>query len=223
MKPKKSDKANVDKRYYTHIMIGLIVSLAFVIMAFQLKFYDKVETKLVSNLVIDEDEEIVDITKQEKVKPPVQAPPELEIVEDDEVIEEEQPEILDQDDIEETKIELPTVIEEEEEVAEEQIFLVVEDTPEFPGGEAQIFKYLSDNIEYPTMERDNGIQGLVVVSFVVEKDGSITNVKVLKGVTPNINAEAERVVKKMPRWKPGRQRGKPVRVAINLPIRFTLN
>ncbi len=223
MKPKKTPKADVDKMSGTFIRVGMIVSLAFVILAFQWTVYERNTKSIESNLVIDEDEEIIDITKQEKKPPAPPPPPELEIVEDDEVIEDDQPEIESQDEVEEIKVELPPVIEDEEEVVEEQIFMVVEDMPSFPGGDVGRMKYLRDNIKYPEIERDNGIQGLVVVSFVVEKNGSISNVKILKGVTPNINNEAIRVVKNMPKWKPGKQRGKSVRVTINLPIRFTLN
>lgn len=105
----------------------------------------------------------------------------------------------------------------------DSVYLKVDQPPSFPGGESQLIKYLSDNIVYPPIERDYGIQGLVVVSYVVEKDGSITNIKILKGVTPNINNEAMRVVKGMPAWIPGYIKGKPVRVNINLPIRFALS
>lgn len=106
---------------------------------------------------------------------------------------------------------------------EEGVFMVVEVMPEFPGGQDAMIKYLVANITYPELERKNGIQGMVVVKFIVEKDGSISHVKIVKGVTPNLNAEALRVVREMPRWTPGTQRGKEVRVTINLPIRFTLS
>ncbi len=223
MKPKKDPKADVDRMSGIFFRIGLIISLALTILAFQWTTYKKSEIKLESNLVIDEDEEIIDVTKQEKKPPAPPPPPEIKVVEDNVEIEEDQPEIESQDEVEEMKVELPPVIEEEENVEEEQIFMVVEEMPEFPGGDEARMRYLRDNIKYPELERDNGVQGLVVVSFVVEKDGSITNIKILKGLTPNINNEAIRVVQNMPKWKPGKQRGKPVRVTINLPIRFTLN
>jgi len=105
----------------------------------------------------------------------------------------------------------------------EEAFLVVEEMPTFPGGDEARAQYFKENIKYPEIERDNGVQGLVVVSFIVEKDGSITNVTVLKGVTPNLDAEAIRVVKSMPKWTSGKQSGRAVRVTINVPIRFTLN
>ena len=142
MKPKKTSKADVDRMSGMFYRVGLIVSLALVILAFQWTVYQKNTHALDSNLVIDEDEEIIDITKQEKKPPAPPPPPELEIVEDDEVIEEDQPELETQDEVEEIKVELPPVIEEEEEVAEEQIFMVVEEMPNFPGGDGARRKYL---------------------------------------------------------------------------------
>ncbi|PSR05259.1 MAG: energy transducer TonB, partial [Bacteroidetes bacterium SW_10_40_5] len=111
----------------------------------------------------------------------------------------------------------------EEAEKDDKIFMVVEDSPTFPGGEAEMMRYISNNIEYPTMEKENGIEGKVVVNFVVNENGSITNIKILKGVTKGLNEEAKRVVKTMPNWEPGEQRGKPVKVRVNLPIRFSLN
>lgn len=111
---------------------------------------------------------------------------------------------------------------EEEVEVDSSTFIVVETIPDFPGGHVARNKYLSDNIVYPQIERDNGIQGTVLISFVVEKDGSISNVQLLQGVTPNINEEALRVVREMPNWTPGTQRGGNVRCYVNLPIKFTL-
>jgi len=107
-------------------------------------------------------------------------------------------------------------------VVEVQIFTIVEEMPTFPGGEAELFKYLAKNIKYPQMASDAGISGVVYVTFVVGRDGKITDVKVLRGIGGGCDEEAVRVVKSMPPWKPGKQRGKPVTVQYNLPIRFTL-
>lgn len=113
------------------------------------------------------------------------------------------------------------------EVVEEappQIFTVVEQMPEFPGGEEEMMKYLGSKIKYPAMEKDNNISGTVYLTFVVEPDGNITDVKSLRGVKggPGLEQEAARVVKSMPNWKPGKQNGKSVRVQFNLPVRFSL-
>ena len=130
---------------------------------------------------------------------------------------------MEQDVKETTAIELTTITDRREEVAEEEIFLVVEQQPSFRGGQGAMQKFLHDNLRYPDLERDNGIQGLVVVNFVVERDGSLSNVSILKGVTRNLDEEALRVVRAMPKWEAGQQRGRSVRVSINLPIRFTLH
>ncbi|MBC7412080.1 MAG: TonB family protein [Bacteroidia bacterium] len=114
------------------------------------------------------------------------------------------------------------------EVVEEappQIFTVVEQMPEFPGGEGEMMKYLGSKIKYPAMEKDNNISGRVFLTFVVEPNGNITDVKELRGVKggPGLAQEAMRVVKSMPNWKPGKQNGKSVRVQFNLPVVFSLN
>jgi len=111
----------------------------------------------------------------------------------------------------------------EEEIAEEQIFVVVEEMPSFPGGEEARLRFLSDNIRYPQMAREAGIQGSVFITFVVERDGSVTDVRITRGIGGGTDEEAIRVVRKMPRWTPGRQRGQPVRVQFTMPIRFVLN
>ena len=107
-------------------------------------------------------------------------------------------------------------------VEETKIFTVVEQMPMFPGGDAALMGYLRDNIHYPTVAAENGVQGRVVVGFVVERDGSITDVKVLRSVDPSLDREAMRVVKSMPRWTPGKQNGSAVRVKYQVPVTFRL-
>ena len=114
----------------------------------------------------------------------------------------------------------PTV--EEEVVEEQEIFEVVEHMPEFPGGQAALMKYLGDNIKYPTIAQENGTQGRVTVQFVVNADGSIVDAKVIRGVDPYLDKEALRVINSMPKWKPGMQRGKAVRVKYTVPVMFRL-
>ncbi len=111
--------------------------------------------------------------------------------------------------------------EEKKEVAN-KVFDVVEQMPSFPGGNEALMKFLSDNVKYPVVAQENGVQGRVVVSFVVEKDGSITDVKVVRSVDPSLDKEAARVVKSMPRWIPGKQNGAAVRVKYNVPVSFRL-
>ena len=104
----------------------------------------------------------------------------------------------------------------------EKVFDVVEQMPSFPGGQSALLEWLSNNVKYPVVAQENGVQGRVVVSFVVERDGSITDVKVVRGVDPSLDKEASRVVKAMPRWIPGKQNGSAVRVKYNVPVAFRL-
>lgn len=105
---------------------------------------------------------------------------------------------------------------------QEETFTVVEVQPSYPGGEEAMMRYLAENIYYPQEARMSGIQGTVYVSFVVERDGSIVDVRVFKKIGGGCDEEAIRVVSKMPKWKPGMQKGKAVRVQFNMPIKFTL-
>lgn len=107
-------------------------------------------------------------------------------------------------------------------VEEEKVFEVVEQMPMFPGGQSALMKYLNENIHYPMVAQENGVQGRVVVSFVVEKNGSITDVQVVKSVDPTLDKEASRVVRAMPKWQPGKQNGQAVRVKYNVPVTFRL-
>jgi protein TonB len=110
----------------------------------------------------------------------------------------------------------------EEEVAEKEIFTVVETSPSFPGGDEARIRFLTNNISYPQKAREASVQGTVYITFVVERDGSISDVRVLRGIGAGCDEEAVRVIKMMPEWSPGKQRGKPVRVQFNMPIKFSL-
>ena len=105
---------------------------------------------------------------------------------------------------------------------EETVYNTVEEMPQFPGGPSALFEYLSTNIQYPNDAYENGIQGRVIVTFIVEKDGSISNAKVSKTVNPSLDEEAQRLVKSMPHWIPGKQHGEPVRVKYTVPVTFRL-
>jgi protein TonB len=224
MEIKKSPKADLENKKVLMRQIGLIVALAVVFFAFEYRSYDKRTLDLMERSVEDIPEEIIPITEQ-KVKPPPPPPPKqvtvLQVVEDD--VEVEDVIEIDVEVDQETEIEVyvPPVMEEEE-VVEAEIFTVVESMPEFPGGPAKMMEYIAKNIKYPAMARESGIQGRVFVNFVVEPDGSVSNVKVLRGIGGGCDEEAVRVVEAMPKWTPGRQRGKAVRVSFNLPVRFTL-
>ncbi len=105
---------------------------------------------------------------------------------------------------------------------ETEFFITVEKMPSFPGGEEELMKFLAENLEYPQDAREKGIQGKVYVTFIVEADGSVSNVKVLRDIGGGCGDEAARVVKTMPKWEPGKQKGKAVRVQYNLPVKFVL-
>ncbi|WP_394699853.1 energy transducer TonB [uncultured Draconibacterium sp.] len=174
------------------------------------------------------EEEIIPITREQEVKPPPPPPPPkvievLNIVDDDVEIEDEL-EIEDTEADDETVIDVAPVIEtaEEEEEEEAQVFFIVEDMPEFPGGDLALRKYIANAIKYPVIAQENGIQGKVYVTFVVGKTGQVTNASIARGVDPSLDKEALRVVNALPPWKPGKQRGKPVNVSYTVPINFVL-
>jgi protein TonB len=224
MDTKKTPKADLEGKRVLFIQIGLVVTLALVLLAFEWKSYDRVLTDLGERDVIDIPEEMVEITRQEQPPPPPAPPPQttqFKIVEDDVEIEDDF--MIDVDVDQTTQIEayIPPVFEEEQ-VQEQEIFIVVEDPPSFPGGDEARIRFLSENIRYPQMARESGIQGTVFVTFVVERDGSVTDVRVLRGIGGGCDEEAVRVIQAMPKWNAGKQRGRPVRVQFNMPIRFTL-
>ncbi len=102
----------------------------------------------------------------------------------------------------------------------ERAFIVVEDKPEFPGGESAMKKFIREHVQYPEQAKDNGVKGSVYVKFIVEKDGSLSNIQVIKGLGSGCDKEAKRVVKEMPEWEPGQQRGRAVRVFVRIPVHF---
>ena len=151
-----------------------------------------------------------------KPPPPPPPPPELiEIVEDDIEIEDE----IEIEDIETEEDEIIYIEEEED----DEFFMVVETMPEFPGGELGLIKYIQRNVKYPPIAKEYNITGKVYVNCIIEKDGSVSNVKVVRGVDKNLDAEALRVIKSLPKYIPGTQRGEPVRVMFTIPINFRLD
>lgn len=222
---KKSEKADLESKKVIFVEIGLIIALAVTLLAFEWKSYEKLELTLGNVAVDDTPEEMVEITQQNQPPPPPEPPQQttiIQIVENDVDIEDDIDIDVEADQETEVQNYVPPVMDEEEE-EEQQIFTVVESMPSFPGGEAARIKYLAENIKYPQMARESGIQGRVFVTFVVEKDGSVTDVKVLRGIGGGCDEEAIRVIENMPKWNPGKQRGKPVRVQFNMPILFKLN
>jgi periplasmic protein TonB len=225
MEAKKSPKADLESKKRIFLQIGIAIALGAALVAFEWKSYERQEIDLGVLEVDFIEEEDIPITRQEQPPPPPPPEPsqELIIVDDDVELEEEFIIDVDADVFTEIQEFTPIIFEEEEEIAEDVIFTVVEDQPEFPGGEAARQQFLSDNLRYPQMAREAGIQGTVFVTFVVEIDGSVTDVRIVRGIGGGCDEEAVRVVKMMPNWEPGRQRGQPVRVQFVMPIRFRLN
>tara|TARA_B100000282_G_scaffold296084_1_gene276990 strand:- start:966 stop:1619 length:654 start_codon:yes stop_codon:yes gene_type:complete len=217
MQVKKNPKVDLEKKRSLYLQIGFIIALLLVYAAFEYKNYDKSSYNLGDLNLDDLEEEIIPITKQEQKPPPPPPPPPeiIEIVEDEVEIEEEL-------EIEDTESDEDEIIEIEEE-DDDEFFMVVENMPEFPGGDLGLMKYIQKNVKYPPIAKEYNITGKVYVQFIVDKSGTVTNVKVVRGVDKNLDAEAVRVVKSLPKYKPGKQRGKPVRVMFTIPINFTLN
>lgn len=224
MEAKKTPKADLENKRRTFLQIGIALTLVAVLLAFEWKQYERPDYDLGTLEMDFIEEEEIPITRQEQPPPPPPPEPstELIIVDDDVEIEEEFTIDVEADVFTEVQEFTPIVVQEEE-IEEDVIFTVVEDQPAFPGGEEARIRYLQENLRYPQMAREAGIQGTVFVTFVVERDGSVTDVRVLRGIGGGCDEEAVRVVRNMPRWQPGRQRGQPVRVQFNMPIRFVLN
>ena len=227
MEIKKSPKADLENRKTTNLLIGAILTLSVLFIGFEWSERDKQVTTDTGLAEIVFEEEIIPITEQEQPKqapPPPEAPKVeevLEIVENDADVEESTIQASD-DTQQAVEVKYTPVEVEEEEVDEEQIFQIVEEQAQFPGGTAECMKFLSKNIKYPTISQENGVQGRVIVQFVVNRDGSIVDAKVMRGVDPYLDKEALRVVGLMPKWSPGKQRGKAVRSQFILPVMFRL-
>jgi protein TonB len=216
MIPKKNPKISLENKKGMFFQVGLAVTLIAVLISFEWKSYDKSNYNLGDLNLDDMEEEIIPITRQE-VKPPPPPPPPPEIIE----IVEDEVEIENEVEIEETDTDEDEIVEIEED--DEEFFMVVENMPEFPGGDLGLMKFIQKNVRYPAIAKEYNITGKVYVSFIVDKQGSVTNVKIVRGVDKNLDAEALRVVSLLPKYKPGKQRGKAVRVMFTIPINFTLN
>lgn len=206
--------------------MGLVAALTGALVAFNWKSYDTEVQEFSTRTVVEEVEEVVLQTQEDQPDPePPEAPEittEFEVVDDNKEIENELH--VDMNDNANTQVVEFTPVETTEEVVEkeEEIFVFVEEQPSFPGGDEELYKFLAENIQYPALARENNVEGKVFVQFVVEKNGSITQVKLVKDIGSGCGQEAMRVVKSMPKWKPGKQRGTAVRSQFTLPIRFKL-
>lgn len=227
METKKTPKANLENKRNLFFEFGLVISISICLLGFELNS----GVKEVTTFGPLSDQPIEDLnipwTKAEEPKPP---PPPLPKVADLILIADngaeipEDPYMLDSEANSKTAIYAPTQLDRkpEAEVDEDVLFLIAEEMPEFPGGYPALLNFLAQHIKYPAIAAEVGVQGRVTVNFVVNKDGSISDAKIIRGVDQSLDKEALRVIYSMPKWKPGKQGGQPVRVSFNVPINFVL-
>ena len=229
MEIKKSEKANLENKKLLFLELGLIIALGITWFAFEWTSKETTVSVLEDTTEVVLEEEIIPIT-QETPPPPPSAPKipvlsdQIDIVDDE--IEVNDDMFMNLEDDANMGVEIMEYVEvtEEEVVEEEAIpFQLVEEKPSFQGGDANQFsKWVNSRLEYPEIAKENGVQGRVTLQFTVEKDGSVTKVKVLRGVDPSLDKEAVRVVSMSPKWKPGKQRDRAVPVTYTFPVIFQL-
>ncbi len=227
MEIKKTPKANLENKKTMAILIGLVLALGIMFIAFE---WSKNEIKVYDDAIqgeFVEDEEMIEVTFRDETPPPPPPPIQETVLSDIIDIRENKEDIQTKDFNSEDDKNKKVVIQAPiaapvEDPEESRIHVVVERMPEFPGGEAAMNQFINRTIRYPVIAQENGIQGRVVVQFVVNTDGKIVDVEVVRGVEESLDKEAIRVVKAMPPWNPGRQGGKNVRVKYTLPIRFRI-
>ena len=228
MELKKNPSVDIGRKKWLFFSIGLAVTMLFLVLSFEWKQYDSLANVEITNDDDDIEEQIeIPITEMPPPPPPVLQQPEVVEVPDEEEIDEEIEVNLDVELTEEApppppKIEKKAPPPPKVEEKEEEIFMIVEDQAMPQGGLKKFYKYIANNLKYPSQARRMGVEGRVFLQFVVEKNGSITDIKVLKGIGSGCDEEAVRVLKKAPKWKPGKQRGVPVRVRRSIPIMFKL-
>jgi len=220
------NKSNWSKGWGLRFNLGLVISLSLMLVAFEWKSYGEQKLAIVSTLEKD-NEQIIEIpnTIQQPPKPPMLVQPEIVIIPDNDVVEEIIADFT-ADINEQTAVVAPVFIPKKPvEVIEEEadvVFTVVENNAEPEGGMETFYKYLGKALKYPSQAKRMGVEGKVYVQFVVEKDGSLTDIKIVKGIGAGCDEEAERVVAEAKKWKPGKQRGRPVRQRMVIPIIFRL-
>ena len=228
MEIKKSEKANLENKKLLFIEIGLIISLAITYLAFEWKSSETNVSTLEAEAEVVLEEEIIPITQE--TPPPPPAAPKIPVLSDqidivDDEIEVDDDMFMNLEDDSSLGVEIMDYVEVEEEVVEEEAipFQLVEEKPSFQGGDANQFsKWVNSRLVYPEIAKENGVQGRVTLQFTVEKDGTVTKVKVLRGVDPSLDKEAVRVVSMSPKWKPGKQRDRAVPVTYTFPVIFQL-
>lgn len=223
MELKKSPKADVGKKSTMFMAVGLILSLTLTLAAFEWKQYEEGEL-MDLGMAPDDFEELTEIppTEQPPPPPPPIKQPQIIEIPDEEEIEEEIEIDLDVEITEETEVEEIVFEEEPEEEEADQVFMIVEEQASFPGGNEAWMKFLSKNLEYPRQAKRMGIEGAVFLSFIVDQQGSISDIQVIRGIGGGCDEEAVRVLKESPKWNPGKQRGRPVKSRMQFRIVFKL-
>ncbi|WP_455585121.1 energy transducer TonB [Bacteroides sp.] len=227
MEVKKSKRAAIESQRGTWLLMGFVVVLAFMFVTFEWTQHD---INVATGSLADEPvfvETLLPITyPEEKLEPP--PPPAIKVAELLDIVDDDDPEadavVVSSEYLDEPYVVKynPVVVETENEPVEDVIFVSVEKMPEFPGGNAALFQYLNKNIKYPVVPQEQGIQGKVIIQFVVDKDGTITDPVVVRSVDPYLDKEALRVIKAMPKWNPGMQSRQAVRVKYTVPVSFRL-
>ena len=237
MEIKKTSRADLEKGKTLALLMGLVMGLAILFVGFEWGTTEKeIDVKEgVADIFAEEEVEITTQDQEENnAPPPPPPPPQMEVAAEVLTIVEDNVDVGNQTlmSSEDTQREAqtqtyvpPTVMTAvvvEEEVSEQHIFEIVEEMPEFPGGPGELTSFLAKNTKYPVIAQENGISGRVACSFVVNQDGSVVDIEIVRGIDPSLDKEALRVLATMPKWKPGMQRGKPVRVKYNVPVVFRL-
>lgn len=225
MELKKTVAADLENQRDLFLMIGFVVVFGLLYIAFEWSKQDvKVFVEDTSSIVVEE-EEMMDITVQPPAAPPPPAPAPPVVVPEIKIVENNVETKASEEVFKESKVVVapppPAPIVEEEDA--NVVFVAVEKNPEYPGGIQALYEFLGNKIVYPSGAKEAGIQGRVICQFVVNKDGSIVDIVVVKGVDRDLDEEAIRVIKLMPKWTPGQQSGKKVRVKYTLPIVFKIN
>lgn len=228
MESKKSSKVDLENKRNMFFLFGLVTALGLTLLAFEwtskpskAESFGSIQTQAI-------EEEFIPITREQELQPPPPPPPPqtvevLNIVDNDVEIEDELI-IEDSEADDATVVDIKPVIQatKEKEVEEQKIFYIVEDPAEFPGGDKALYKYIQNSVKYPVIAQENGVQGKVYVKFVVNESGKVSNAEILRGVDQSLDNEALRVINSLPNFKPGKQRGNPVKVFYNAVINFQL-
>ncbi|MBO4372415.1 MAG: TonB family protein [Bacteroidales bacterium] len=227
MEEKKSKKADLEGKKTIFLEIGFVLTLLIVWGAFEFSTKAEKAEDLGTVAFTEDVVEEIPITRQEQIELPPPPPQQtvadiIEVVDDKIEINEDL--TIDEAD-ENTAVEIQEIVEVapvEEEEEEAAPFVIVEDMPEFKGGEKALLKYIAEHVVYPEIAKENDIQGTVYVKFVINEKGKVTNVGLLRGVDPLLDKEAIKVIESLPDWKPGKQSGKNVKVSMQVPIKFQL-